>query len=280
MFLRQMFCRMKISLITPTRNQAQFLPFTLESLRNQKDPEFEHIVLDAMSSDNTPQILGEWAAETGATVIREPDSGQSNAINKGARLASGEVIGWLNSDDILCPGALAAIRRGFEANPRAVVIFGLGSRMDRDGTFVRTVPFREFSRRDLKTAFRVVQPAMFFRRDTFLSVGALDEALEYAMDWELLIRLAAAGEVIAIRDEIARIRYYEETKTSTGGWRRMREIAEIGRKANGPLDPNFLSYQVRSFAASLPGRFPRWLADQVLWRVWGDRPVMVQGWPT
>jgi glycosyltransferase involved in cell wall biosynthesis len=271
---------MRISLITPTRNQAEFLPFTLESIRAQNDTNLQHIVLDAMSTDATPQILGKWADETGATVIREPDSGQSNAINKGARLADGEVIGWLNSDDILCPGALAAIRRGFQEHPNAVVVFGLGSRMDRDGNFVRTVPFREFSRRDLKTAYRVVQPAMFFRRDTFLSVGALDESLEYAMDWELLIRLAAAGEVIAIRDEIARIRYYDETKTSTGGWRRMREIAEIGRKANGPWDPNHVSYQVRSFAARLPGKFPRWVTDQVLWRIWGDRPVMVQGWPT
>jgi glycosyltransferase involved in cell wall biosynthesis len=269
----------KISLITPTFNQAEFLPHTLQSLREQQGADFEHIVIDAMSSDATPHILESWKNETGATVVREPDTGQSNAINKGANLASGEVIGWLNSDDILCQGALAAIAAAFAANPKAVVVYGLGSKMDRAGELIRTVPFREFSRRDLRTAYRVVQPAMFFRRDTFLKVGALDESLEYAMDWELLIRLAAAGDVVSIPNEIARIRYYEETKTSTGGWRRMREIAEIGRKYYGRLDPNFISYQIRTQAARLPGRFPRWVLDQVLWRVWGDRPIMVQGWP-
>jgi len=270
---------MKISLITPTYNQAEFLPDTLQSLREQDGADFEHIVIDAMSSDSTPQILDTWRQESRATVVREPDTGQSNAINKGARLATGEVIGWLNSDDTLCRGALAAISAAFAASPDAVVVYGLGSKMDRGGALIRTVPFREFSRRDLRTAYRVVQPAMFFRRDVFLRVGALDESLEYAMDWELLIRLAAEGEVVSIPNEIARIRYYDETKTSTGGWRRMHEIAQIGRKYYGAFDPNFMSYQIRTQAAKLPGRFPRWFVDQVLWRVWGDRPIMVQGWP-
>lgn len=270
---------MKISLITPTYNQAEFLPHTLQSIREQVDVDFEHIVIDAMSSDATPHLLDDWRRETGARVVREPDTGQSNAINKGFRLADGEIIGWLNSDDILCPGALAAIRDGFLANPGAVVVYGLGSRMNRAGEFVRTVPFRAFNRRDLRTAYRVVQPAMFFRRDVFFDVGGLDESLEYAMDWELLIRLAAAGEVISLPAEIARIRFYEETKTATGGWKRMREIAEIGRKYHGIWDPNFVSYSVRTSVAKLPGQFPRWVADQVLWRLWGNRPIMVQGWP-
>ena len=270
---------MKISLLTPTYNQAEFLPQTLESIRRQQDPNFEHIVIDAMSSDATPQMLGSWAAETGARVVREPDTGQSNAINKGARLADGEIIGWLNSDDILCHGALAAIRDGFLNNPGAVVVYGLGSRMNRAGEFVRTVPYREFSRSDLRTAFRVVQPAMFFRRDVFLKIGGLDEALRYAMDWELLIRLADEGHVVSLPTEIARIRYYEETITATGGWKRMREIAEIGRKYNGRWDPNYVSYSVRTAVAKLPGRFFKWAADQFLWRAWGNRPVMIQGWP-
>lgn len=270
---------MTISLITPTYNQAEFLPETLASLRAQQMPDLEHIIVDAMSTDGTEALTRAWAEETGARVIREPDTGQSNAINKGARAASGDIIGWLNSDDILCPGGLAAIRAGFQEHPDAVVVYGLGSRMARDGTFQRTVPYREFSREDLKTAYRVVQPAMYFRRETFLAVGGLDESLEYAMDWELLIRLAAAGPVISLPTEIARIRYYDETKTSTGGWRRMAEIARIGRKYNGPLDANHVAYRVRSAVAKLPGRFPRWAADQVLWRLWGNRPVMVQGWP-
>jgi len=270
---------MKISLITPTFNQAEFLPETLASIEAQEDPDLEHIVMDAMSTDATAEILEDYACRTGATIVREADSGQSNAINKGTRLAVGEITGWLNSDDILCPGALAAIRAGFESNPGAAVVYGLGSKMDRSGKLIRTVPFREFSRRDIRTAFQVVQPAMYYRRQAFMNAGELDEGLEYAMDWELLMRLAKQGDVISLDREIARIRYYEETKTSTGGWKRMHEIAMVGRRHNGPLDPNYIAFNIRDFAAKLPGRAPRWVADQVLWRIWGSRPVMVQGWP-
>jgi len=270
---------MRISLITPTRNQAEFLPATLESIRAQNDPDLEHIVLDAMSTDATPDILDTYAKGTGAKVIREPDGGQSNAINKGMKMATGEICGWLNSDDTLCEGALQKLRETFDAHPGAAVVYGVGSKMDRQGKVLRTVPYREFDRNHLRTAYRVIQPSMYFRRDVYWEAGGLDESLEYAMDWELLIRLSFGREVVSIPDEISRIRYYEETKTNTGGWERMEEIAMIGRKYNGVFDPNYVAYRVRRIASSLPGRFPRWLADQILWNLWPNRPVMVQGWP-
>jgi len=270
---------MRITIITPTRNQAGFLPATLASIEAQHDPDLEHIVLDAMSTDATPEILQEYAGRTGVRVIREPDTGQSNAINKGMRIATGELCGWLNSDDTLCDGALAKLRETAAEHPGAAVIYGVGSKMDRAGNVLRTVPYRAFDRDHLKTAYRVIQPSMFFRRDVYWEEGGLDESLEYAMDWELLIRLSRGREVVSIPDEISRIRYYEETKTNTGGWDRMREIAMIGRKYNGARDPNFIAYRVRRFASRLPGKFPRWVADQILWNLWPNRPVMVQGWP-
>jgi glycosyltransferase involved in cell wall biosynthesis len=270
----------KISVITPTYNQAEFIEETLLSIEAQQYPNLEHIVIDALSTDETPRILERYKDRLPMTVLREADQGQSDGINKGMRAATGEIVCWLNSDDRFRPGALNRVGKAFEENPGAGVVFGRGAKVRRDGTEIYTVPFRPFNKRHLKTAYRVVQPAMFFRRDLFLEVGGLDVDLHYAMDWELLIRLTAKCDVVvALEDTLAEIRYYDDTKTSTGGWKRMREIAEIGRKYNGPLDLNFLSYRIRSAVARMNSRLAEKITDELLRRVWGSAPVMVQGWP-
>jgi glycosyltransferase involved in cell wall biosynthesis len=270
----------KITVVTPTYNQAEFIEETLLSIEEQKYPNLEHVVVDALSTDATPQILERFKDRLPMRVLREGDRGQSDGINKGMRLASGEIVCWLNSDDRFRPGALHRVARAFMENPDAGVVFGRGAKVRRDGTEIYTVPFRPFNRRHLRTAFRVVQPAMFFRRDLYLEIGGLDEDLHYAMDWDLLIRLAAKCDtVVAIEDTLAEIRYYDDTKTSTGGWKRMCEISDIGRRHNGALDLNYVSYRIRSAVARLDSRLAEKITDEILRRVWGDRPVMVQGWP-
>ncbi|HEY8899989.1 MAG TPA: glycosyltransferase family 2 protein [Chthoniobacterales bacterium] len=271
----------KISVITPTYNQAEFIEETLASIEAQAYPNLEHIVVDAMSTDATPEILARWADRLPMRILREKDRGQSDGINKGVRLGTGEITCWLNSDDRFRPGALLTVGETFRDNPRAGVVFGRGAKMDRDGREIYTVPFRPFNRRHLRTAYRVVQPAMFFRRDLYLEIGGLNEDLHYAMDWDLLIRLAAkCDDVVAIEETLAEIRYYDDTKTSTGGWKRMREIAEIGRHHNGPLDFNFLSYRIRTAVGRLDSRLAEKVTDEVLRRiVFRSTPVMVQGWP-
>ncbi|MEO6052655.1 MAG: glycosyltransferase family 2 protein [Chthoniobacterales bacterium] len=269
----------RITLVTPTYNQGHFIEQTLESIRQQNYPNFEHIVVDAMSTDNTGAILDAYAKTPSVRVIREPDKGQSDGINKGMRAATGEVVGWLNSDDMLCENALLKIGETFANHPDAVVVYGLGAKVDRQGELIRWVPFREFDRKALKTAYRVIQPAMFFKKDVYWKTGGLDIDLHYAMDWELLIRMAQRGDVISIPDEIAKIRFYEDTKTSTGGWKRMQEIAEIGRKYNGLTDANYISFIVRSIAAKIPLPFLRKAVDHLSWRIWKGTPVMVHGWP-
>ena len=269
----------KISVITPTFNQAEFVEETLLSIEAQNYPNLEHIVVDALSTDATPQILARFADRLPMRVIREADRGQSDGINKGIRAATGEITCWLNSDDRFRPDALHRIAREFTETPRAGVVFGRGAKVARDGREIYTVPFRPFNRSHLRTAYRVVQPAMFFRRDLFLEIGGLDEDLHYAMDWDLLIRLAAKCEVVAIDETLAEIRYYDDTKTSTGGWKRMREIAEIGKRHNGAFDLNHVSYCIRDRVARLDSRFAEKITDELLRRVFGSAPVMVQGWP-
>jgi glycosyltransferase involved in cell wall biosynthesis len=212
-------------------------------------------------------------------VFVEPDRGQSDAINKGMRVATGEIVGWLNADDVLLPGALAKVAETFEKNPDAVVVYGVGAKTDLGGQIIKKVPFREFCHKRLSYAFGAVQPAMFFRRDAYWKVGGLDESLHYAMDWDLLLKLATVGKVVAISDHLANIRYYPETKTNTGGWKRMREIARIARRHNGLLDRNNLSFQIRDLLARQPIGWLRAGFDHICWNLFKDPPLMVQGWP-
>jgi len=212
-------------------------------------------------------------------VFVEPDRGQSDAINKGMRVATGEIVGWLNADDVLLPGALAKVVEAFKKNLDAVVVYGVGAKTDLEGREIKRVPFRDFCPKRLSYAFGAVQPAMFFRRDAYWKVGGLDESLHYAMDWDLLLKLAKVGKVVAIPDHLANIRYYPETKTNTGGWKRMREIAGIARSHNGALDRNYLSFQIRDCLAKQSMRLPRRLFDHICWNLFKNPPLMVQGWP-
>jgi glycosyltransferase involved in cell wall biosynthesis len=288
---------MRISIVTPSLNQCGFIPEMLASLESQEHPDWEHVVFDAGSTDGSVEVWREWEGKVrsesdgvtseGVTsecgrrvrVFVEPDRGQSDAINKGMRVASGEIVGWLNADDVFLPSALAKVAEAFEKNPDAVVVYGVGAKTDLGGQIIKKVPFREFCPKRLSYAFGAVQPAMFFRRDAYWKVGGLDESLHYAMDWDLLLKFAKVGKVVAIADHLANIRYYPETKTNTGGWKRMREIAGIARTHNGALDRNYLSFQIRDYLAKQPMRLPRRLFDHICWNLFKDPPLMVQGWP-
>jgi glycosyltransferase involved in cell wall biosynthesis len=268
-----------ISIVTPSLNQVSFAAEMLESLRSQNEPDVEHIVYDAGSTDGVLEVWRDAERQGRLQLFVEPDRGQSDAINKGMRKAKGEIVGWLNSDDILMPGALQAVRETFALHPKAAVVYGVGGKMNREGRLLRLVPFQKFSHRRLAAAFGAVQPAMFFRRDAYWKVGGLDESLHYAMDWDLLIKLSKTGSVITIPDHLANIRYYDDTKTNTGGWKRMREIAAIGRRHNGVFDRNHLSFLVRDLLSRQPWDLPCRLFDHLCWNLFKSPPLMVQGWP-
>jgi glycosyltransferase involved in cell wall biosynthesis len=269
-----------ISLITPTRNQAAYLGQTIASVRAQDLPPIEWIVVDGMSTDATPEILSAITDMSGLRIIREPDSGQSDAIDKGMKMATGEIVGWLNSDDLLLPGALRAVAEGFARHPEAVAIYGAGRKIDAAGALLKSVPARSFDRERLRTALYMLQPATFFRRSAYLEVGGLDHDLHYAMDWELLLRLSRRGEIAAIEQELACLRCYPGTKTEEGGWARLAEIAQIGKRFHGSLDPNHISYVLRHAAAGANWPLLRRAIDHILWFVYRRQSLMVVGWPS
>jgi len=213
----------KISIVTATRNQGQYIEETILSVLNQGYPNVEHIVIDGASTDGTPAVLERYREKL-ALVISEPDQGQSNAINKGMSKATGEILTWLNSDDMLAPGALAAVALAFDLN-RADMIAGV-CRLYQDGrllaqhlTACTDGPLPLDNLLDLDHGWNAGQffhqPEVMFTRELWLRAGGyLDEQLYFSMDYELWLRFARAGAHLhVIGRPLAWFRVHPEQKT-------------------------------------------------------------------
>ncbi|MGA1997178.1 MAG: glycosyltransferase family 2 protein, partial [Bryobacteraceae bacterium] len=178
-----------VTIVTPSLNQGEFIRATIESVLAQDYPRIEYLIMDGGSTDQTASVAAEYS--TRLTWISETDRGQSHAINKGFLRARGDIVAWLNSDDLLLPGAVAAAVAQFQQAGPAGAVYGEGYLMDRSGLSRRRFPATErFNLWKLTyLSDYILQPAAFFRRPALEEVGWLDESLHYAMDWDLLIRL-------------------------------------------------------------------------------------------
>lgn len=241
---------MRVSIIIPSYNKGEFLEETLTSIFEQDYGSIEIVIVDAESTDDTDAIVNKYRERINV-YVREPDKGQSDAINKGARLASGEVIGWLNADDLLFPGAIKKIAATFSENPQVGVVYGAGAKIDLSGQVVKDIPYRPFDISLLKKMFFILQPSMYFKRELFYEVGGLNIKSHLAMDWEFVLKMLPVTDFLAIPDKIAKLRMYDGTKTSGGGWNTYREIARIGREQNGIFDVNFLSFIARNIVSGI-----------------------------
>jgi len=182
----------KVSVITPSFNQGRFIEETILSIQSQSYPNLEHIVVDGGSTDGTLGILGKNFGKI--KWISEKDRGQAHAINKGFRMAQGEIIGWLNSDDIYFNGAMRQVINIFTNEPTIDVLYGDYIYIDDHGQKLKEERLINF---DLKILLYdgcfIGQPAVFFKRKVFESVGYIDEALHFAIDWEYWLRLYFSG---------------------------------------------------------------------------------------
>lgn len=214
----------RITLVTPSFNQAAFLEDCLTSVAAQAYPNIQHIVMDGGSSDGSDKIA---AAHAGAIAVyrREKDRGQSHALNKGFALADGELIGWLNSDDMLAPGALFAIALGYLTSGADIVHGHVLAHRDRIFEAANAPRAAEdFSPEALGDIFGrwfqghfFYQPEAFFTRRLLEAAGGrLDEALRYTMDYELWLRFAKAGARVAAVDwPVALFRHHDDQKTAS-----------------------------------------------------------------
>jgi glycosyltransferase involved in cell wall biosynthesis len=188
----------KISIVTPSFNQGAFIEEALISVKEQNYPCVEHLVMDGASTDQTVEILSRYAGTPGWEHLRwisEPDRGQSDALNKGFRMATGSIVGWLNSDDRYRSGCFATIAKGFADHARADILYGDYTWMDEKGNITDIRREIEFSRFILSYhhVLYIGTVSTFFRRRLFEDGNFLDINLQYAMDYEFFLRLAEKG---------------------------------------------------------------------------------------
>jgi glycosyltransferase involved in cell wall biosynthesis len=183
----------RISIVTPSFNAARFIGKTVESVVGQGYPNLEYIVQDGGSTDDTLRIV-EGFGRALARVVSEPDRGQSDALNRGFRHATGEILAYLNADDLLLTGALDYVASYFSAHPDVDVVYGHRILVDHDdGEIGRWVlPWHDDD--VLSWADYVPQETLFWRRSAWDAAGAaFDDTFQFAMDWDLIVRMRDSG---------------------------------------------------------------------------------------
>jgi glycosyltransferase involved in cell wall biosynthesis len=191
-----------ITIVTPSFNQGKFLADTIESVIGQEgDFSIDYIIVDGGSTDNSVELIrqyeemlhnGEWPVKCRAINYRwlsEKDSGQTDALIKGLRMANGTILAWLNSDDTYLPGTLQSVAGFFRDYPDTGLLYGDARYCDAGGKIIGRYRTEEFAYDKLAWFNFICQPSAFFRRDVFAAVGGLDESLHFAMDYDLWVRI-------------------------------------------------------------------------------------------
>ena len=222
--------RPKISIVTPSYNQGQYLEQTILSVLGQRYPNLEYLIYDAASTDDSVAIIKKYEKEL-TFWISEKDNGQADAINKGFKKATGEILMWLNSDDILMPNILNYIAAQYiekgdgiyygncihfeEQHSGALVTRGSDTRIT-------------FNKVALELADTIIQPSTFWSRNVWIKNGELNDTFHYGFDWEWFLRARKNNiPFYPISRPISMYRIHDEHKSSTGGIKRQNELLEI-----------------------------------------------------
>lgn len=255
----------RITVVTPSYQQAAFLEQTILSVLRQGYPDLEYFVMDGGSTDGSVDIIRRYERYLSAWVS-ERDGGQAAAIAKGFARATGEILVWLNSDDVFCPGALLTVGRYFAAHPECECLNGGGYFIDTAGRYIRyhklgftrgvAAPFARFK---WMGAHSIYQPSTFYRRTAYEAVGGVDQTLRFVMDRDLATRLAARRPLCAIPDMLSGSRVHGATKSET--------MQDVSAEESEQL---MVRYGARSA--------PRWLQILAYWRWRIPNQLCKLGW--
>jgi glycosyltransferase involved in cell wall biosynthesis len=199
------------SIITPSFNQGKFIKETIESVLNQEIEDLDYIICDGQSSDQTLDIISRYRGRL--SWISEKDSGQAHAVNKGFSKTQGEIVGWLNSDDIYYPGTLRKVYDFFNTHPEVDFIYGKANYIDEQGVFLEHYPTEPWNYFSLIERCFICQPSVFFRRKLIKELGGLNEKLNYCLDYELWLRYCKASNVFYYEEFLSAFRLHKHTKT-------------------------------------------------------------------
>lgn len=243
----------RITIVTPSYNQSAYVEACLRSVLLQSYPELEYIVMDGGSTDGSWEVIRKY--ESYLSHCRSgPDAGQSDAIRSGFELGSGEVLGWVNSDDMLLPGALDAVGRFFGRHGEAEAVVGGTLVVDGRGRVVRNALGLPRIVRGQQESFRTLlhrrglsfyQVASFWRSDAYEAVGGLDASLEFAMDYDLFLRLACRRPLRSVDRLLGAYRIHGRSKSALLQPVYEREVARIYSMNGGGDRSMILSNLIR-----------------------------------
>ena len=216
-----------VSIVTPSYNQGGFIAETISSVLSQDYSRIEYLVVDGGSSDGTIDVLRRYGDQV--HWISEPDRGQADAINKGWRRARGEIIAWLNADDVYRPGAIGNVVAFFRDHPQVDLVYGDCEYINERGDIIGRHRVRALDFETLLTTATnsIPQPAAFVRRRVLETVGYLNEKLHYVMDFEYWLRVSAYHEIAYLPVCLAAFRYHATSKTVQQATRMGDELVEL-----------------------------------------------------
>jgi len=214
------------TIVTPSYNQGAFLATTIESVLDQAGEfRIDYIIADGGSTDNSVEIIRRYEIQlqAGAWPVKcqgisfhwwsAPDRGQTDALQKGFRMARGEILAWLNSDDLYLPGALQTATVFFRASPEVSLVYGDAHYCDTTGALIGRYRTSTFDLDSLASFNFICQPSAFFRRDAFEAVGGLDDTLQFAMDFDLWIKIGKRFPCRYLPGYLSSYRLHEASKT-------------------------------------------------------------------
>ncbi len=238
----------RVSIVTPSYNQAAYLEETLCSVLDQGYPDLEYLVVDGGSTDGSLEIIKRYADRL-AWWVSEADRGQADAINKGFARATGKYVAWLNSDDAYLPGAIQAAVAALQGHPEAALVYGDMLAVDAAGQVTNTIRYGDWGLDDLMRFDILGQPAVFMRRDALQRAGGLDLRYHYMLDHHLWLRLAQEGRLRHVSAYWARARFHPAAKN-------VAQAAAFGQEA----------YRIVAWMATQPALAPRLELDSR--RIW------------
>jgi glycosyltransferase involved in cell wall biosynthesis len=240
-----------ISVITPSLNQGSFIEENIQSVLEQNYVNFEHIIIDGGSSDETREILAKYPH---LKWISEPDGGQADALNKGFLLAKGDVIGWLNADDYYLPGTFEHISRALDKSRGHWVVMGDVELTDERGRLLQLLEnhpkkFHELLRYWDPHLRSLHQPGVFFFKEVLNRVGLLDVDLHLAMDYDLWLRMSRKFAFYRVNATVARYRLHAASKSNAGWDAFMPEWELVSRRHAQELALHYRLYYLLCYAA-------------------------------
>jgi glycosyltransferase involved in cell wall biosynthesis len=215
-----------VTIVTPSYNQADFLEDCLRSVLSQDYPPIEYLVVDGGSTDGSLEIIRRYADRL-AWWVSEPDQGQAEAIAKGFDHARGEIIAWLNSDDILLPGAVTSALRVFQDHPEAGLVYGNAITIDARGRPLNRLDFKNYNLLDLMSFRIICQPSVFMQRRVYEQVGGVDPGYHYMLDHHLWIRMAQVAPIVHTPQAWSAARYHPAAKNASQAAGFSREIHRV-----------------------------------------------------